>query len=247
MGYCPQHDAQWKNITVREHLECYAAIRGVPPEEIPRVVETYLQGLQITEHANKQSQHCSGGTKRKLSFAMAMVGDPCVVLMDEPSTGMDPKSKRFLWDTILASFQGTRGAILTTHSMEEADALCSRVGIMVKGELRCIGSTQHLKNLYGAGYTLEMKLRGGDRTPTTPGSNRTDDLKDFVGELFPDAVLEESFADRLVFSVSQQAVTSLAECFSKLEKGKKIISVPLLISFFFFKLRKFNFFVFVFS
>lgn len=95
MGYCPQHDAQWKNITVREHLECYAAIRGVLPDEIPRVVEMYLQGLQITEHANKQSQHCSGGTRRKLSFAMAMVGDPCVVLMDEPSTGMDPKSKRY--------------------------------------------------------------------------------------------------------------------------------------------------------
>lgn len=94
MGYCPQHDALWKNITVREHLECYAAIRGVASDEIPRVVEMYLQGLQITEHANKQTQHCSGGTKRKLSFAMAMVGDPCVVLMDEPSTGMDPKSKR---------------------------------------------------------------------------------------------------------------------------------------------------------
>ncbi|KAK6641556.1 hypothetical protein RUM44_013268 [Polyplax serrata] len=225
MGYCPQHDAQWKNITVREHLECYAAIRGVPSEEIPRVVEMYLQGLQISEHANKQSQHCSGGTKRKLSFAMAMVGDPRVVLMDEPSTGMDPKSKRFLWDTILASFQGTRGAILTTHSMEEADALCSRVGIMVKGELRCIGSTQHLKNLYGAGYTLEMKLRGGDQTPTTPGSSRTDDLKNFVTELFPDAILEESFADRLVFSVSQQGVTSLAQCFSNLEKAKTELDV----------------------
>lgn len=127
---------------------------------------------------------------------------------------------RFLWDTILASFQGTRGAILTTHSMEEADALCSRVGIMVKGELRCLGSTQHLKNLYGAGYTLEMKFRGGDRTPTTPGRNRTDELKNFVSELFPYAILEESFADRLVFSVSQQSVTSLADCFSKLEKGK---------------------------
>ncbi|EEB12939.1 predicted protein [Pediculus humanus corporis] len=225
MGYCPQHDAQWKNITVREHLECYAAIRGVPPEEISRVVEMYLQGLQISEHANKQSQHCSGGTKRKLSFAMAMVGDPRVVLMDEPSTGMDPKSKRFLWDTILASFQGSRGAILTTHSMEEADALCSRVGIMVKGELRCIGSTQHLKNLYGAGYTLEIKLRGGDLTPTTPGSNRTDDLKNFVSELFPDAILEESFADRLVFSVSQQSVTSLAQCFSNLEKAKTELDV----------------------
>lgn len=101
-----------------------------------RLINTYLHGLHISEHANKLTKEISGGTKRKLSYAIAMLGAPKVVLLDEPSTGMDPKSKRFLWDTILASFQGTRGAILTTHSMEEADALCSRVGIMVKGELR---------------------------------------------------------------------------------------------------------------
>lgn len=136
LGYCPQHDALWKNITVREHLELYAAIRGISRCDINNVVNTYLNGLHIYEHGNKQTQHCSGGTRRKLSYAMAMIGSPKVVLLDEPSTGMDPKSKRFLWDTILASFQGSRGAILTTHSMEEADALCSRVGIMVKGELR---------------------------------------------------------------------------------------------------------------
>lgn len=220
MGYCPQHDAQWKNITVREHLECYAAIRGVPWVEINRIVDLYLSGLQIYEHADKQTQECSGGTRRKLSFAMAMVGGPKVVLMDEPSTGMDPRSKRFLWDTILASFQGGRGAILTTHSMEEADALCSRVGIMVKGELRCIGSTQHLKNLYGAGYTLEIKLLGGDSTPTTPSCDRITGLKEFVAGLFSDATVEESFIDRLVFSVPQHAVHSLAECFTQLEKAK---------------------------
>lgn len=104
--------------------------------------------------------------------------------------------------------------------MEEADALCSRVGIMVKGELRCIGSTQHLKNLYGAGYTLEMKLMGGDCTPTTPSGDRVTGLKEFVAGLFPDATLEESFADRLVFAVPQNAVNSLAECFSQLEKGE---------------------------
>lgn len=221
LGYCPQHDALWKNITVREHLECYAAIRGVPRADIPRIVNLYLSGLQIHEHADKQTYQCSGGTRRKLSFAMAMVGDPKVVLLDEPSTGMDPRSKRFLWDTILASFQGSRGAILTTHSMEEADALCSRVGIMVKGELRCLGSTQHLKNLYGAGYTLEMKLRGGDRTPTSTQGCQPNDLREFVGEMFPEAVLQESFADRLVFSVPQQSVPSLANCFMQLEKGKQ--------------------------
>lgn len=180
-----------------------------------------MTGLQIHEHANKQTQECSGGTRRKLSYAMAMIGGPKVVLMDEPSTGMDPRSKRFLWDTILASFRGGRGAILTTHSMEEADALCSRVGIMVKGELRCIGSTQHLKNLYGAGYTLEMKLLGGGEcTPTTPSNNRVNCLTEFVNNMFSnDVSLEESFADRLVFAVPQHAVHSLAECFTKLEKG----------------------------
>lgn len=70
-----------------------------------RIVDTYLISLQIKEHANKRAYQCSGGTKRKLSFAIAMVGNPSVVLMDEPSVGMDPHSKRFLWDTILCSFQ----------------------------------------------------------------------------------------------------------------------------------------------
>nr|XP_022912468.1 ATP-binding cassette sub-family A member 3-like [Onthophagus taurus] len=105
LGYCPQHDALWKNITVKEHLECYASIRGVPKKFIPTMIDLYLTGLQINEHADKKAHQCSGGTKRKLSYAMAMIGNPKVVLLDEPSTGMDPKSKRFLWDTILASFQ----------------------------------------------------------------------------------------------------------------------------------------------
>ncbi|XP_029731356.2 cholesterol transporter ABCA5-like [Aedes albopictus] len=257
LGYCPQHDALWKNITVREHLELYARIRGVTRKDMNRLVNTYLKGLHISEHANKQTQHCSGGTRRKLSYAMAMVGSPKVVLLDEPSTGMDPKSKRFLWDTILASFHGKRCAMLTTHSMEEADALCSRVGIMVKGELRCLGSTQHLKNLYGAGYTLEIKLKHIEsvysETPieSQPSSsreqlqldqnsaenigpvpvisncidNRSMALRNFVTDLFPSATLEESFADRLVYSVPQQGVSSLAECFSRLEKAKTELDI----------------------
>ncbi|XP_053669271.1 cholesterol transporter ABCA5-like [Anopheles marshallii] len=254
LGYCPQHDALWKNVTVREHLELYARIRGVRGKDLNRLISTYLTGLHINEHANKQTQHCSGGTRRKLSYAMAMVGAPKVVLLDEPSTGMDPKSKRFLWDTILASFHGKRCAMLTTHSMEEADALCSRVGIMVKGELRCLGSTQHLKNLYGAGYTLEIKLKHIENiyseTPieSQPSSsqeqlqldqstdhiapvisncidNRSMALRNFVTDLFPSATLEESFADRLVYSVPQQAVSSLAECFSRLEKAKTELDI----------------------
>ena len=156
-GYCPQHDVLWKNITVREHLQLYANVRGVAPSQVPSLVSAYLEGLQITEHADKKSKECSGGTKRKLSYAISMIGKPSIVLLDEPSTGMDPKSKRFLWDSILASFKGNRSAILTTHSMEEADALCSRVCILMKGAMRCIGSVQHLKNLYGGGYMVELR------------------------------------------------------------------------------------------
>ncbi|CAK1589994.1 unnamed protein product [Parnassius mnemosyne] len=297
LGYCPQHDALWKNVTIREHIECYAAIRGVSKSDTPRIVEAYLNGLQIMEHAGKNAEDCSGGTRRKLSFALAMVGDPRVVLLDEPSTGMDPRSKRFLWDTILASFQGKKGAILTTHSMEEADALCSRVGIMVKGSLRCIGSTQHLKNLYGAGYTLEMKigrnhqkasmldsdlsmspspLRSDENSPSLgeadegvsgggsaaaeaeaegeaeavdasihtplvagtppqrPLHHRTESggggvgaeaAIALVGQIFPSAVLEENFGERLVFSVPQSSVSSLARCFQQIEDAKEKLNI----------------------
>ncbi|CAB3246103.1 unnamed protein product [Arctia plantaginis] len=294
LGYCPQHDALWKNVTIREHIECYAAIRGVSKQDTPRIVDAYLNGLQIMEHANKNADECSGGTKRKLSFALAMVGCPRVVLLDEPSTGMDPRSKRFLWDTILASFQGKKGAILTTHSMEEADALCSRVGIMVKGGLRCIGSTQHLKNLYGAGYTLEMKigsnnqkvmmesdlsmtpspLRSNENSPSlgeadeggsgggsvggeaegeaeavdasihtplvagTPPSARHNHQRTessgganaeaaiaLVAQLFPSAILEENFSERLVFSVPQSSVSSLARCFQQIEDAKEKLKI----------------------
>ena len=98
---------------------------------LPRLADQYMEGLHIKEHANKYTKACSGGTNRKLSYAMAMLGSPKIVLLDEPSTGMDPMSKRFVWDTVLASFKEERGAILTTHSMEEADALCNRPKVRV--------------------------------------------------------------------------------------------------------------------
>ena len=120
---------------------------------LPRLADQYMEGLHIKEHANKYTKACSGGTNRKLSYAMAMLGSPKIVLLDEPSTGMDPMSKRFVWDTVLASFKEERGAILTTHSMEEADALCNRVGIMVKGELREESAT-HLLTLCPSTYNM---------------------------------------------------------------------------------------------
>jgi ABC-type multidrug transport system ATPase subunit len=123
----------------------------------------------------KQAGSLSGGNKRKLSVAIAIVGNPPIILLDEPSAGMDPKARRFMWDVVanIASNK-TSAVILTTHLMEEAEALCTRIGIMVRhrsqadnsnaetksgGIFKCLGSSQHIKEKYGIGFEVEIKIK----------------------------------------------------------------------------------------
>ncbi|CAA7057158.1 unnamed protein product [Microthlaspi erraticum] len=159
IGYCPQFDALFDYLTVKEHLELYARIKGVVDHKIDKVVMEKLVEFDILKHSHKPSFTLSGGNKRKLSVAIAMIGDPPIVILDEPSTGMDPVAKRFMWDVIsrLSTRNGKTAVILTTHSMNEAQALCTRMGIMVGGRLRCIGSPQHLKTRFGNHLELEVK------------------------------------------------------------------------------------------
>merc|ERR1719436_1839442 len=117
-----------------------------------------LDQLTLTPYADRQASTFSGGTKRKLSLGIALVGNPRIVFLDEPTTGVDPESRRFMWKLISSTMEG-RSVILTTHVMEECEALCSRIGIMVNGRIKCLGSTQHLKTVYGLGYELEMLVK----------------------------------------------------------------------------------------
>uniref|UniRef100_A0A8C2B1C1 Cholesterol transporter ABCA5 n=1 Tax=Cyprinus carpio TaxID=7962 RepID=A0A8C2B1C1_CYPCA len=156
VGYCPQLNPLWPRITLQEHLEIYAAIKGLHRRDIPNIINA----LELKDHLYKQAKNLSAGLKRKLCFALSMLGNPQIVLLDEPSTGMDPKSKQRMWRAIRAAFKNKqRGALLTTHYMEEAEAVCDRVAIMVSGQLRCIGSIQHLKGKFGRGYSLEINLK----------------------------------------------------------------------------------------
>ncbi|CAN0878408.1 ABC transporter A family member 1 [Linum grandiflorum] len=159
IGYCPQFDALLELLTVREHLELYARIKGVADYQMDDVVMEKLVEFDLLKHAEKPSFALSGGNKRKLSVAIAMIGDPPIVFLDEPSTGMDPIAKRFMWEVIsrLSTRQGKTAVILTTHSMNEAQALCTRIGIMVGGQLRCLGTPQHLKTRFGNHLELEVK------------------------------------------------------------------------------------------
>lgn len=160
IGYCPQFDALFELLSVREHLELFARIKGVSSANLDAVVKDLMHQMNLDDFENKLAGTLSGGNKRKLSVAIAMIGSPPIIFLDEPSTGMDPVSRRFMWN-VIADMSTTRKEstiVLTTHSMEECEALCTRVGIMVGGRLRCLGSVQHLKNRFGDGLMVEIKL-----------------------------------------------------------------------------------------
>ncbi|XP_038065899.1 ATP-binding cassette sub-family A member 5-like [Patiria miniata] len=234
MGYCPQHDPLYSHVTMQEHLEAYGLIKGIHPTDVKTVAQHFMDALNITQHASKKPSELSGGTKRKLCFAISMLGKPKIVFLDEPSTGMDPTSKRFVWNTIIASFRDDRGAVLTTHYMEEADAVCSRVGIMISGRLMCLGTTQHLKGKYGGGYLLEAKLNPGEAyysmDHTTGEATRLLEQKmqaldDKIHHVFPSAETVENFGERVTYKIPKEDVGSLARVFAALEEGKETLNI----------------------
>jgi ABC-type multidrug transport system ATPase subunit len=150
-------------MTGYEHLKMYARIKGIKEEDIEACVQEQIVRMDLTQHAFRLAGGYSGGNKRKLSVACAMIGQPSIIFLDEPSTGMDPVARRFMWSVINdICCQGDTSVILTTHSMEECEALCQRIGIMVGGRFRCLGSAQHLKSKFGLGYELECVMNPPD-------------------------------------------------------------------------------------
>ncbi|CAI2738544.1 unnamed protein product [Dicrocoelium dendriticum] len=158
MGYCPQFDALLSYLTGRETLQLYARLRGIREGLINVEVDRLLHQLQLTHYSTVRVAHYSGGKRRKLSVAVALVGGTPLVCLDEPTTGVDPVSRRKMWNVLLhARLQG-RTLVLSSHSMEECEALCTRVSIMVNGRLKCLGTCQHLKARFGRGYSLTLQV-----------------------------------------------------------------------------------------
>jgi len=120
-------------LTAKEHLELYARIKGIPKYMIKQMVADLIDEMDLTEFANIRAGVYSGGNKRKLSVAIACIGNPPVVFLDEPSAGLDPDARRKMWKVINAIKQKKTSLIFTTHYIDEAELLCDRVGIMVAG------------------------------------------------------------------------------------------------------------------
>ena len=125
-----------------------------------RDIKNLIKMVGLDAHAKKRTETYSGGNKRKLSIAISLVGNPPILFLDEPSAGVDPAARRKIWQTLGYLKRNFNSSIvLTSHSMEECEALCSRIGIMVNGRFRCLGPTQHLRSKYGQGYSITISLR----------------------------------------------------------------------------------------
>uniref|UniRef100_A0A8C3LGY1 P-type phospholipid transporter n=1 Tax=Chrysolophus pictus TaxID=9089 RepID=A0A8C3LGY1_CHRPC len=214
MGYCPQFDALDDLLTGREHLYLYARLRGVPAEEIKRVAEWGIQKLGLPMYADQLAGTYSGGNKRKLSTAIALIGCPPLVLLDEPTTGMDPQSRRLLWDSIVSVLRDGRAVVLTSHSMEECEALCTRLAIMVKGTFKCLGTIQQLKYKFGDGYIVTLKIKA-PKTGLPPDPSRAEQ---FIRINFPGSLQREKHYNMLQYQICS---SSLAKIFRLIISNKE--------------------------
>ncbi|XP_003445395.1 LOW QUALITY PROTEIN: ATP-binding cassette sub-family A member 12 [Oreochromis niloticus] len=216
IGYCPQVDALDDLLTGEEHLYFYARIRGVSKWETDRLVNYLLKRLQLNYHRNIITDGYSCGTRRKLSTALALIGNPQILLLDEPSSGMDPRTKRHLWKIISEEVKGKCAVVLTSHSMEECEALCSRLAIMVKGQFRCLGSLQHIKNRFGSGFTVKMYL--------AEASCDVGKITSFMQRRFPSTYLKDQHSTVVEYHVPF-APGGLADIFDQLESNKNALQI----------------------
>jgi ATP-binding cassette subfamily A (ABC1) protein 3 len=183
LGVCPQFDAM-DSMTVTEHLFFYARARGVPDPKTS--VEAILQATSLSRFHDRLASKLSGGNKRKLSLGIALMGNPSVLLLDEPSSGMDAAAKRVMWRTLLGVAAPGRALLITTHSMEEADKLATRVGIM-KRKMLALGTVSDLGDQYGDAWVVQLVLASAPET----SEEEMEGVKDWVRRRIPGVQLDK--------------------------------------------------------
>ncbi|CAK7211181.1 hypothetical protein SCUCBS95973_001046 [Sporothrix curviconia] len=193
LGVCPQFDAV-DQMTVRDHLRFYARVRGIA--DVEHNVQAVIRAVGLTAFSDRQAHALSGGNKRKLSLGIALMGNPAVVILDEPSSGLDAAAKRIMWRTLAATVPG-RSILLTTHSMEEADALAGRAGILA-GRMLAAGGTDDLRARFGNRLYVHLVSRGAPRTPEADTAR----LRQWVQATFPNVEIEhETYHGQMRFAI----------------------------------------------
>ncbi|KAF5178760.1 Abc transporter a family member [Thalictrum thalictroides] len=213
MGVCPQHDLLWEAMTGREHLLFYGRLKNLREPFLTQTVDESLKSLNLHGVGDKQVKQYSGGMKRRLSVGISLIGNPKVVYLDEPSTGLDPASRNLLW-TVVKRAKKKCAIILTTHSMEEAEVLCDRLGIFVDGRFQCIGNPKELKARYGGYYVLQL----------TTSSAVEEEVGNLVHQLSPNANKIYHLSGTQKFQIPKED-TRIADFFLAVENAKKKIPI----------------------
>ena len=203
MGVCPQEDILFKEMTAEEHLRFWARFKGVPRNQLDAHVRQTLADISLEGKGDVLASTFSGGMRRRLSVGMSAMGHPKVIFLDEPTTGLDPLSRSRIWKMIERLKKG-RIIVLTTHSMEEADALSDEIAILSAGRLRAIGTSFFLKNKFGSGYSISMMCMEKD----------TDKVIQLVNHHLPGAETLANAAGALTFGLPKR-VTPLIPGFFK--------------------------------
>jgi len=214
-GFCSQSNALLDSLTGRQTLELYAKIKGIDNEFIPTLIERMVEALQLKKCADQKVETYSGGNKRKLCVAISLIGGPQIVFLDEPSAGVDPVARRWMWKFIKDNMSG-RTVLLTTHAMDEAETLCNRIGIMVNGQMRCIGTPEELKSKYAQGYSLECHL-----DEKKEGEGNVVQIKEYIKDKFPGSDILEEHSFLIKFLIPPRK--SLGTLFKIIEADKETL------------------------
>ena len=237
IGLCPQHNILFDSLTVYEHLAFFQRIKGIRPK-LDRL-EAAAREIGLGDFLRTASSALSGGNKRKLSVAIALSGDPKVLILDEPTSAMDAHSRRAVWELLREKRKG-RVTLLTTHFMDEAELLSDRIAVMKEGKLQCCGSSMFLKNRFGLGYNLTVVLepisdssdveQGMVDSPPAAGrqsnlKSQRDRLMAFLCQQIPNTVQVRMSGRELTFRFPHGSEGLFPVTFDKLEVEKQSFGI----------------------
>src|SRR6476619_6154788 len=185
LGVCPQEDTLDTELTVRDNLYVYGRYFGLPRKVVRERVDELLEFVQLTEKSGSMVEDLSGGMKRRLTIARSLINRPDVLLLDEPTTGLDPQARHVVWDRLFRLKQQGVTLVLTTHYMDEAEQLCDRLVVMDKGVIVAEGSPAQLIVEHSTREVLELRFGVGDNESA---AEKVSDLAD-RGEVLPDRLL----------------------------------------------------------
>jgi ATP-binding cassette, subfamily A (ABC1), member 3 len=217
IGFCPQYDVLWPSLTVYETMCVYAQIKGLSVFEMDAAIDKMIESLEMTSKKHYLTGSLSGGQKRRLCVANALIGDCKIVFLDEPTSGMDPFSRRALW-SLIKEYQPGRCIVFTTHYMDEADILGDTVAVLSHGSLRVSGSPLFLKRRFGCGYTLSVLL---PQIGTSDTQQSVEEVMSAVRKHVPSASIVMQEGQEVIINLSAASFTSFPNMLLSLDESRQ--------------------------